>query len=299
MGLHRLDWVVIYTPKSINLKFNTMKKLIITTVIFLFSGCLLFAQNHGTIKGRVMANDLKESLPSASVYVKVGGNLIGASSNLDGYFTIKPLDPGSYDVHVSYNGYKEITVKNVKVDVNSIAFIKDVYLNPISSDLTGVEIIWERPIINKDGANYDIIDAKQIEELPVKNDIPQILTTISPKVLVSDDGKKLYFRGSRDGDAVYFIDGVKLRNSDIKVPGGAIKSIAVYSGGVPAKYGDFTGGAVVIETKGYFDWLAEARWRDQMMKKRDAERIAFKKEEEKKFNEKKTKKTKNKTCPSG
>jgi len=36
--------------------------------------------------------------------------------------------------------------------------------------------------------------------------------------------------------------------------------VAVYTGGVPAKYGDCTGGVVVIETKNYLslyqEWLA-------------------------------------------
>ena len=37
------------------------------------------------------------------------------------------------------------------------------------------------------------------------------------------------------------------------VPNEAINSFSVYTGGVPAKYGDVTGGIVAIETKSYFD----------------------------------------------
>ncbi|MFC2111496.1 carboxypeptidase-like regulatory domain-containing protein [Bacteroidota bacterium] len=265
-----------------------MKKLIISTVIILFSGCFLFAQNPGTLKGQIFGDDDKKTLPSATVTIKVKGNMVGTITDQEGYFTLKPLEPGFYDVRISYMGYKDMTIKNVKINPNDITFLKKVYLPIASEELIGVEVSapYVEPTIRMDGASHDVIDGKTLGELPERNDIPTVLAQISPKVNASEDGKKLYFRGSRDGDAVYFVDGVKLRNADIKIPGGAIKSISVYSGGVPAKYGDFTGGAVVIETMGYFDWLAQARWRDEMRRRRDVAKDAYQKEEEKKYNEK-------------
>ncbi len=50
-----------------------------------------------------------------------------------------------------------------------------------------------------------------------------------------------------------YIDGVKQDDNLRGVPGSSIGSLTVYVGGVPAKYGDVTGGVVVIETKSYFD----------------------------------------------
>jgi len=49
------------------------------------------------------------------------------------------------------------------------------------------------------------------------------------------------------------VDGVKLGARLSAVPNEAINSFSVYTGGVPAKYGDVTGGIVAIETKSYFD----------------------------------------------
>jgi hypothetical protein len=40
-------------------------------------------------------------------------------------------------------------------------------------------------------------------------------------------------------------------------PSMAIGSIMVYTGGVPSKYGDYSGGVVVVETMSYFDWVAQ------------------------------------------
>ena len=51
--------------------------------------------------------------------------------------------------------------------------------------------------------------------------------------------EKFYFRGARNGGVVYYVDGVKQRDGDYKIPSTAVASIMVYMGDVPAKYGDF------------------------------------------------------------
>jgi len=67
----------------------------------------------------------------------------------------------------------------------------------------------------------------------------------------------LYFRGERSQAVLYIVDGVKTMDGRLGIPGSAIGHLTVYSGGVPAKYGDFTGGVVVIETQSYFDIVSQ------------------------------------------
>jgi outer membrane receptor protein involved in Fe transport len=43
------------------------------------------------------------------------------------------------------------------------------------------------------------------------------------------------------------------------IPSLAIGSLEIYTGGIPAKYGDVTGGVIMMTTKGYFDILNERR----------------------------------------
>ncbi len=74
-----------------------------------------------------------------------------------------------------------------------------------------------------------------------------------------DENGELMFRGARKGDMIYIVDGVKC--SDVfNVPSVSISKMMVFTGGLPAKYGDTMGGAIVVETKGYFElyrsWLA-------------------------------------------
>ena len=55
---------------------------------------------------------------------------------------------------------------------------------------------------------------------------------------------------------VFSSSGVKSITSKIGIPGQAIGSIKVYTSGVPASYGDVSGGIIVMETKSYF-YLAQ------------------------------------------
>ena len=85
-----------------------------------------------------------------------------------------------------------------------------------------------------------------------------LATSMSSEIKVDDDGQ-LMFRGARKGDMIYMVDGIKA-NDVVNIPSSAIGNMMVYTGALPAKYGDTLGGVVVVETKSYFDlyraWMA-------------------------------------------
>ena len=97
--------------------------------------------------------------------------------------------------------------------------------------------------------------AEQIKRSPLKFDQNAMIAAMSSDIKLTEDGD-LVFRGSRKGDMIYMMDGIKL-TSVSNVPSAAIGGMMVYTGGIPAKYGDTTGGVVVMETKSYFDLYRE------------------------------------------
>jgi hypothetical protein len=106
------------------------------------------------------------------------------------------------------------------------------------------------------------VTAEDLEHSPSRFDIKGMVTGASSEVRMTDDGE-LVFRGARKGDMIYVLDGVK--SSEIsRVPGVAIARMQIYTGGLPAKYGDTLGGAIVVETKSYFD-LYNA-WRSEQIR---------------------------------
>src|SRR5690606_33681588 len=56
-------------------------------------------------------------------------------------------------------------------------------------------------------------------------------------------------RGARTDNTYYYIDGIKVRGSN-SLPKAAIEEVSVMTGGIPANYGDATGGIIAITTRG-------------------------------------------------
>jgi hypothetical protein len=143
-----------------------------------------------------------------------------------------------------------VTIASISVTPEKITFVPDAYMAEYISDLPPTIINGRKLIDPEQTGRIDII-SKEIEAIPGNTDLTKLIVLMESSIYRSDDGE-LYFRGSRQGDAVYYIDGVKTMDSQMNVPTGSVGSLTVYTGGVPAKYGDFTGGCVVIETKSYF-----------------------------------------------
>lgn len=85
-----------------------------------------FAAQDGIVKGVVKDAQTADALPGANVLLR--GTSMGASTSLNGNFTINSVTPGSYTVRVTYVGYNtkdvHITVapgKTVSLDVKLIA----------------------------------------------------------------------------------------------------------------------------------------------------------------------------------
>ena len=65
-----------------------------------------------------------------------------------------------------------------------------------------------------------------------------------------DTGGALNVRGSRSDATAYYVDGVKIVGSTNILSQAAIDQMTVVTGGVPAQYGDATGGIISIVTSG-------------------------------------------------
>lgn len=234
-------------------------KTLSTTILCLLLACSLSAQLPGSISGKVMNPEDRLGLPNATVTVKVQGKLMGTVCDLDGNYTIKPLPSGSYDVEIRYSGYQTRVIAGVNVIADRTTYLKPVYLKQ-GVVLDSVTVVGYREnIIDKDKPSLTTIPGKVIESLPDNRNLPSALAALSSKFYVSDDSRTISIRGSRDGDAIYIVDGIKIQGGNLSVPGRGVGSMSLYMGGVPAAYGDFTGGVIIIETKSYFDWVVEQR----------------------------------------
>ena len=231
-----------------------MKKqtCILSLALALSATGALLAQTSGEIQGNVLAPD---GTPSYGAVVEVdhGGERIATSADLEGRFVLKPLLPGTYNVRFSSAEFTPFTYQGVVVNPDKITFLRN--MKSEAKEL-GAHIVtyykWEAPLIDPEEPGKTTIIAMQIRRDPTRKNPVKLISTVGPGIYKSPNSDELYFKGARADAMLYYVDGVKM-GSLKGVPPDAIGSITVYTGGVPAKYGDFTGGVVAIETKTYFD----------------------------------------------
>ena len=214
-----------------------------------YSGSLFAQSGAGELRGKVQDAKTKEGIPFAVVLLESGGSQVGQTqSDFDGNYVIKPIPPGKYDVRVKIIGYNDNVTNGVIITSN-----KQTYLNPsLSSSIRNISEVtvsdYAKPLIEIDNTSAGgSLNAEEIVKLPTRNINSLVSTTAG--VYQADEGAALSVKGSRTDANDYYIDGVKVRGTT-NLPQGAIEQISVITGGVPAQYGDATGGIVTITTKG-------------------------------------------------
>jgi hypothetical protein len=212
----------------------------------------LWAQGPGEIHGKV-----KDSSGAAVLFGVVraeqGGVVHGVETDENGRFVLKPLPTGEYTVTVQAAGYHTDTIFGVRVDPGLIVRLPDVVLSSLLATVVVKGYHWEEPLIRVDDPSRMVITASQIKHNATRLDPVDMIAKMTPGVTKAANSDELYFRGSRAGAMAYYVDGVKVTGTNPGVSPDAISRVSVYTGGLPACYGDVTGGVVAIETKSYFD----------------------------------------------
>lgn len=234
-------------------------------------GASAYGQNLGEIRGRVLDPDGK-TLPSASVYTRISGELVGTYTDLDGKFVLKPVPSGIHPVTISFTGYTTKEISGVEVTPDRATYLDDVHMTIQNELKTFEKIGYKRKLIDRDDPSRMSLLASEFQDDPTRKDPIQFLSKNFAGVTAAPNGDGLYFRGSRTENTVSYIDGVKVSGSVPRVPPSAISSVSVYTGGLPARYGDVTGGVIVIETKTYGEMFEAERRRTVTRTNEDEQR---------------------------
>ncbi|MDB9895903.1 TonB-dependent receptor, partial [Flavobacteriales bacterium] len=211
-----------------------------------FASLAVFAQT-GTLKGTISDAMSGESIPFANVIVEKDGDQYGGTTtDFDGNFTIKPIEPGNYSVKATFVGYGTIEVTGVIISANKITF-QNVKLQE-GVALGEIKIIeYKKPLLDQDNLSGETKTAEEIVALPTRNVASVAATTAG--IYQKDEGDAVNMRGSRTDATSYYVDGIKVRGA-LGIPTSGIEQITVVTGGLPAQYGDATGGIIAVTTKG-------------------------------------------------
>jgi len=223
------------------------KKLYFLAIVLVFALPSFAQTGSGSLKGVIKDEKTGETIPFAAVVAKEGETQIaGTATDIDGKYTIKPLRPGKYDLYIQVVGYNTKMIAGVLVKADKITF-QDVNMAG-GINLEEIDVVeYVVPLIDKDGgASGGTVSSEDIAKMPLR-DASSIATTVAG--VTADADGDLNVRGARSDNTYYYIDGVKVIGST-QLPKSAIQEVSVITGGVPANYGDVTGGIINITTKG-------------------------------------------------
>jgi outer membrane receptor protein involved in Fe transport len=219
-----------------------MKKLL--SFLFIFS-CALIAQNSGKIAGRVIDKKNNEGLPGVNIVVK--GTKLGAITDMDGVYYILNVPPEEYQVSASMVGYGTITQRGVIVNGNRTTTAD---FSMEETAVVGQEVIVtaERPDVQREKTSTsDIRRGDEIMAIPGTRDLVSVIALSSD---VSDN----HFRGGREGEELYLLQGMgivnPLDNSTSFAPiMSAVEEVEVITSGFSAQYGNAQSGVVNISMR--------------------------------------------------
>lgn len=224
---------------------------------FLINVCLIMVMivsvtmggTTGKLAGRITDKQTGEALIGANIVIKSANVNSGASTDVDGYYHVLNLPPGSYQVIISYIGYtKAERTVSIKVDQTTTL---DIQLSTEAYLADEVLVVGDRTIVQRDkSSTIQKTNAEELAVMPVSTigDVLQLQTGV-----VNRNGN-LHIRGGRAGEVGYYIDGYRVEDplfngTVIQINNQAIQEMEFLSGTFNAEYGNALSGVVNIVTK--------------------------------------------------
>lgn len=212
--------------------------------LVLMAHLVAFAGQTGKIAGRVVDAATGEPLIGANVVLQ--GTMLGASTDIDGFYTINNIPPGKYSVVVNFIGYRRLVTTDVVVKIDLTTRV-DAKLQQQAIEVGEVVVRAERPIVQKDLTSTSVtVSSDELKRIPTES-IGQVIN-IQAGVVGG------HFRGGRSNEVAYLVDGVTVNDPynnqrSIEIDNTSIREMEVISGTFNAEYGQAMSGVVNIVTQ--------------------------------------------------
>ncbi|CAN5918638.1 hypothetical protein BH11BAC7_BH11BAC7_08440 [soil metagenome] len=215
----------------------------------LLAPCSIQAQDltTGDLKVTVL-DERSQPMVGAIVSVVSSTTPLGGATDLDGVCTFRALNPGTYSVDAKMTGYKRYIKTGIQVNAGQTAYAEYTMQVLVIDGDTVFTVFAEAGPIGKDFSTIQNITAEQLKfSAAGRSNLLSLIEGSNSQLSIGANGQ-LVMRGSREGASTMYVDGEKVYGSP-GVPGGSIQGVTVLSGGIPAAFGDMTGGVVIITTK--------------------------------------------------
>ncbi len=227
-----------------------MKKLI--TIIVLFINIYSFGQGF-IIQGRTLDKSTSEPIHKAFVFISYNSF---AYSHNDGFYSIKDLPKGLYNIKVSMLGFK---LFETQIQLEADNLTQNLYLEPSPIQLENVVVTTDRntQFLRNSPYSNTVVSYNEIQQKPFQS-VPEMLKD-QPGISIMRDGiwgSEVSIRGLSRENIVTLIDGNRIITStDISarlslIDINDIDRIEVIKGASSSIYGSgATGGIINIISK--------------------------------------------------
>jgi outer membrane receptor protein involved in Fe transport len=236
--------------------------LSILTLLFLSMVMQSQEETTGTIAGKLSDNEVEgQPLPFANVIIKEINK--GTTTDFDGLYSLKNIEPGTYTVEFSFVGYETLQVPNVEVvagkvtEVNtgigaSAASLDEVIISTVSRQDSEVALLLEQ----KSAIQIkESIGAQELAKIGVSN--AGTATTKIAGVTSSEASGDIFVRGLGDRYLYTTLNGLPIPSDDVDRKNidlslfstRVIKSVGITKTYSPSYSADQASGNINIESR--------------------------------------------------
>ena len=163
----------------------------------------LIAGTTGKLSGTILNEKTSEPLIGCNIIIE--NTYLGASSDLNGDYTILNIPPGKFDVRFEMIGYKKLRQEGVLISVDKTTRL-DITMKQsvIQGDMVTVKA--DRKLIQFDVTQSEaIITSDILEEMPV-TEVSDVLRLQGG--VTQDASGEIHLRGGRASEVSYMVDGM-------------------------------------------------------------------------------------------
>jgi outer membrane receptor protein involved in Fe transport len=217
-------------------------------LLFLLLVCVplaMYGQTTGKVAG--MIYDKRSGEPLAGANIMLQETFLGATSMPDGSFYILNIPPGEYNLEVQMIGFRTVIMEGLAISVNRTKQVEIELEEMIIESEDVIVVQADKFTVKKDQtSSIRNVSAKEMEVLPIQS-VGQVVA-MQPGVIGS------HFRGGRDGEVTYLVDGIPVdnalyRNQAVNVDVSTVQDLEVITGVFNAEYGNAMSGVVNMVTR--------------------------------------------------
>ena len=209
----------------------------------------LIAGTTGKLSGTILNEKTSEPLIGCNIIIE--NTYLGASSDLNGDYTILNIPPGKFDIRFEMIGYKKLRQEGVLISVDKTTRL-DITMKQsvIQGDMVTVKA--DRKLIQFDVTQSEaIITSDILEEMPV-TEVSDVLRLQGG--VTQDASGEIHLRGGRASEVSYMVDGMPVSDMydggiSIQIESDNVQELQVISGTFNAEYGKALTGVVNMVTK--------------------------------------------------